>query len=443
MSGARLGGRIAPVPIVFALLSVVFGPFAQGPFARGSSGQGPSVPRSDPPPTPRQASATGTRWPIKHVIYIVKENRTFDQYFGLYPGANGTTRGRTRTGWRPLARGIPQTLPHDLQHSYRAALTAWDHGRMDGFARVDDWAKRYAYSEALPRDIPNYWGWARDFVLGDNFFSSAMGPSFPNHLYTIAAQSVLTHDNPARRGGSGPWTWGCDAPSYVYVRRYERTGRVNWARPCFGLHSEAALLNAKGISWAYYAATKGEKGYLWSAFDAVRSVRRTSQWHRHVRAVDGLLPDVRAGKLPAVTWVTPVRSLSEHPDFNECLGENWTTRVIDAVMRSPLWRSTAIFLTWDDWGGFYDHVPPPRVDGFGLGFRVPLLVISPYARRGLVDHHRAEFSSVLRFVEENWGLSALTPRDRAGAGDLSYDFSFAEPPRPPDARPPRTDCSPG
>jgi phospholipase C len=141
-----------------------------------------------------------------------------------------------------------------------------------------------------------------------------------------------------------------------------------------------------------------------------------------------------------VTWVTPRFEVSEHPEYSFCHGENWTTEIVNAVMRSPMWKSTAIFITWDDYGGFYDHVPPPQVDDFGFGFRVPMLTISPYAREGFIDHHVGEFSNVLRFIEDNWGLGRrLTHRDRA-ATNLSYNFDFSRPPRPPEPRPLRTDC---
>jgi phospholipase C len=129
-----------------------------------------------------------------------------------------------------------------------------------------------------------------------------------------------------------------------------------------------------------------------------------------------------------MTWVTPKFEVSEHPEYSFCEGENWTTEVINAIMRSPMWKDTAIFLVWDDYGGFYDHVPPPQVDGFGFGIRVPLLVISPYAREGYVDHTLGEFSSVLRFVEDNWGLTQLTHRDR-DAFNLSGAFDFTQEPR--------------
>ena len=152
-----------------------------------------------------------------------------------------------------------------------------------------------------------------------------------------------------------------------------------------------------------------------------------------------MVRDIEADRLPPVTWITPRFELSEHPEYNFCYGENWTTEVVNAIMRSPMWRDTAIFISWDDFGGFYDHVPPVVVDPFGLGVRVPMILLSPYARRGVVDHHLGEFSSVLRFIEDNWGLTQLTMRDRR-ATDLSYDFNFSQRPRAPDPLPLRTDC---
>jgi phospholipase C len=162
-------------------------------------------------------------------------------------------------------------------------------------------------------------------------------------------------------------------------------------------------------------------------------------WERYMRPVDDLVRDIENDRLPPVTWVTPRFQLSEHPEYNFCHGENWTTEVVDAVMNSPMWKDTAIFITWDDYGGFYDHVPPREVDMMGFGIRVPMLVISPYAKTGFVDHTEGEFSSVLRFIEDNWRLSQLTDRDRA-ADNLTQAFDFSQAPRPPAPLPLRTDC---
>jgi phospholipase C len=155
--------------------------------------------------------------------------------------------------------------------------------------------------------------------------------------------------------------------------------------------------------------------------------------------VDRVVEDIRNGGLPSVTWITPRFELSEHPEYSFCHGENWSTQVIDAIMESPIWEETAIFLTWDDYGGFYDHVKPPQVDGFGFGIRVPMIVLSPYAKRGVVSHELGEFSSVLRFIEDNWGLSKLTHRDRRATPMLSA-FDFTQEPREPLPLLERTDC---
>lgn len=394
------------------------------------------------------AAAFETRWPIKHVVFVIKENRTFDNLFGRFPGANGATTGMDRGAVRPLTPAIDR-IPEDIKHCYECALQAWNGGKMDGFATIGDPADRYAYTQYGPEDLPAYWRWAREFVLADNFFASAQGPSFPNHLYTIAAQSGGTHDNPVqdlelmreRHRETGLFkAWGCDSVEGSYVKVEDREGVEKRIPPCFDFLTEADLLMRAGIPWAYYSATNMQSGYLWSAYDAVRHIREDEElWQTHVFPVDNVVHDIEDGRLPPVTWVTPRFELSEHPEYSFCHGQNWSTKVVNAIMDSPMWKDTAIFITWDDYGGFYDHVPPPQVDGFGFGIRVPLLVISPYAKRGSVDHTLGEFSSVLRFIEDNWGLTQLTHRDR-NADNLTTAFDFAQEPRPPDPQPIRTDC---
>ena len=408
------------------------------------------LPPSDLGTRPARIDATSftTRWPIKHVVFIIKENRTFDNLFGRFPGADGATTGMDQGTTRPLTQA-PDRVPVDIVHCYQCALQAWNGGNMDGFASVSAPADRYAYTQFGPSDLPAYWHWAKRFVLGDNFFASAQGPSFPNHLYTIAAQSGGAHDNPIqdlerlaeRHRTTGLFkAWGCDSVEQAYVPVEDREGKEVKVPPCFDFMTEGDLLLRAGIPWAYYSATNMQNGYLWSAYDAVRHIRQDTQlWQSHIFPVDGLVQDVRDGRLPPVTWVTPRFELSEHPEYSFCWGQNWTTRVVNAIMASPMWRDTAIFITWDDYGGFYDHVPPPQVDRFGFGIRVPLLLISPYAKAGYVDHSLGEFSSVLRFIEDNWGLSQLTHRDR-GAGNLSEAFDFSQAPRKPDVQPMRTDC---
>jgi phospholipase C len=386
------------------------------------------------------ASSLETEFPIKHVVFLIKENRTFDNLFGTFPGANGVSVGMDRGRPRPLVRGTDGRTPGDIPHCYTCALAAWNGGAMDGFLQGEhgDWA----YTQLHEDQLPNYWRWGQEFVLLDNFFASAHGPSFPNHLYSIAATSGGAHDNPRRIPGltRGSNTFGCDAPPEQLVEVVDSEGRIKKVPPCFDFLTEGDLLTRADIPWAYYAAAEDQKGYIWSAYSAIHRYRMNPErWQRHMFPVDDVVEDIEAGLLPPVTWITPRFELSEHPEYNFCHGENWSTKVIDAIMRSPMWEDTAIFLTWDDYGGFYDHVPPPQVDGFGFGIRVPMIVISPYARQGLVSDELGEFSSVLRFIEDNWGLNQLTHRDREATPMLSA-FDFDQEPREPVTLPLRDDC---
>jgi phospholipase C len=378
-----------------------------------------------------------TRWPIRHVVVVMQENRSFDHMFGRFPGVDGA-----RFGWddgvrRPLTHLSAQRIP-DLPHCWPCAVADWDHGKMDGFGRSAS-AERYAYTQLERRDEPNYWSWAKRYVLHDRFFSAARGPSYPNHLFLISGQSAGAHDNPSRAEARNSLTWGCDSPPQERVRVVRGDGTSDSVHPCFDIPTIADRLDRSNVPWAYYAANEREPGYIWSAFASIRRVFYGPAWPAHVLPVDRVVEDIRSSPLPSVTWITPRFQLSNHPGANFCYGENWATRVIDAIMRSPDWDSTAIFLTWDEWGGFYDHVPPPRDDPFGLGFRVPLIVLSPYARQGMIAHRTSEFDSMLRFIERNWGLPPLTERD-ANAPSLRSDFDFSQAPTPPDPLPPRADC---
>ena len=400
-------------------------------------GHGPSGPVL--PPGYHERTLVGTKWPIKHVVILVKENRTFDQMFGQFPGANGVTYAIDHGKRIPLTRGVIEIAPK-IPHTYGDALKDYNNGRMDGFSRTKPGLNQYIFGQYSEEQIPNYWALARRFTLADNFFSAAQGPSFPNHLFTIAASSAGTHDVPAGAGKTekGAKTWGCDAPSREFVVLYTEDGEREKVRPCFDIPTEGDLLTAGNIPWAYYSASESQNGYIWSSYSAIRHIRESDEWTKHVKPVDNLIADIKADRLPPVTWVTPRFADSDHPEqrTNFCRGENWTTSVINAIQTSPMWKATAVFLTWDDWGGFYDHVPPQQVDKFGFGIRVPLIVISPYARPGHIDHQLGEFSSMLRFVEDNWGLAQLTHRDKA-AFNLSYDFDFQQKPLAPQPLPPR------
>jgi phospholipase C len=384
----------------------------------GCSGSTNSV-APPPPPAPGLSS-------IKHIVFIIKENRSFDQYFGTFPGADGATSGKTSTGAIiPLAQ-TPDRMAHDLGHGWSDAHIAIDSGNMDKFDKVSMGSDLTGYSQMHEADIPNYFAYARQFVLADRMFSSLTGPSFPNHLYTMAAQSGGAIDNPIKNPNGA---WGCDSDDTATVPVKDTSGNVTQRFPCFDFQTIVDSLQAAGISWKYYAPGFGQSGYNWSTLDAVKHIRNGSLWSTNVVAETQFVTDAQAGNLPAVSWIVS-GTTSEHPPDSTCRGENWTIQQINAIMQGPDFGSTAIFLTWDDFGGFYDHVPPPGLDQFGLGPRVPLLIISPYARRGVISHTQYEFASFLALLETRFKLAPLTGRDQT-ANNMTDSFDFNQSPQPP------------
>lgn len=360
---------------------------------------GASTRTSSPPPA--QFSK------IQHIVFIVKENRTFDNYFGTFPGANGATSGVTSGGQIIPLGHTPDLMPYDLGHTWADAHKVIDGGRMNDFdleSNGDVNGVLLPYTQFTQADIPNYFRYAQAFALGDSMFTSMAGPSFPNHLYTVAAQAGGAIDDP---GGNAR---GCDAAPGTTVPVMDNSGAVSKQFPCFDFPTLPDRLQAAGITWKYYAPAVGQAGYQWSALDAIRHIRMGAMWSNVVPDTQ-FAQDAANGHLPAVSWLVTSDDNSDHPTASGCQGENWTVQQLNAVMQGPLWNSTVVFITWDDFGGFYDHVPPPSVDQFGLGPRVPLLVISPWARPALVSHTQYEFSSILAFVEARFGLQPLTTRD--------------------------------
>jgi phospholipase C len=396
-------------------------------------------------PTPRPsfgkaARSVDTRWPVKRVIYLMMENRSFDNLFGRFPGANGTRVGVRDGREVPLAR-CPEWLPGDLGHHTAAWYRSFNQGQMDGFA-LGKYGTYFAYSQFAPQDVPNYHAWGKEFVLCDNFFASAAGPSYPNHLYFIAGQAGGAIDNPNNirtrflEGGRASKSWGCDAyGDDVHVLVRDVDGELQRHSTCFDFESVGEQLSKRDIDWASYSADPYQAGYIWQAYSSIRDVYHNEElWEEHVWPVDDLMRDIEADALPSVTWVTPRFQLSDHPPFSTKHAHNWVTGIVNAVMRSGMWDDVALFITWDEWGGLYDHVIPPSVDEVQLGFRVPMLVISPFARRGYVDDAFGEFSAPLRFIADNWGLPFLTNRIRDSHG-FEHVFDFDGRPRGPDPRP--------
>lgn len=399
-----------------------------------------------PGPRPSTAQLDAFRAHIEHIVFIVKENRSFDNYFGTFPGADGATTGMISTGERIALRHATDRMSRDIGHDWEDARMAMHDGRMDRFDLVRNGNQRNDFlsmTQFLESDIPNYWSYAEHFALADRMFSSLAGPSFPNHLYTVAAQSAGAINNP------DSLTWGCDADERTRVDVVNPTGQSTRAFPCFEIPTIVDRLEGAHVSWGYYAPGAGQHGYIWSALDAVRHIRFGPLWQSRVLPHERFVADATAGTLPAVSWLIPDFEVSEHPTVNAfagttmnvsaCAGENWTVQQINAIMRGPLWPTTAIILTWDDFGGFYDHVPPPGVDQLGFGPRVPLIVISPYAKEQTVSHTTYEFASVLQLIESRFKVKALASRD-VEANSLMDMFDFTQSPAPPLIRPLRA-CS--
>ena len=255
---------------------------------------------------------------IQHIIFIVKENRSFDNYFGLYPGANGATRGTTSTGQVLPLRHTPDEVV-DIDHEWNAALTAVDNGKMDRFDLIplgDVNGQYLAYSQLYPSDIPNYYKYAQNFVLADNMFSSVHGDSFENHLYIIAAQAggMITQ----KKGAPSSNTWGCDAnPDFLLQTLDETDGVISEIFPCVDFQTVADSLDNAGLSWKYYAPSEGQDGYVYSTYDEINHIRNTSLWTEHVVPDTQFMADAASGNLPAVSWLV-TGPANEHPPASSC-----------------------------------------------------------------------------------------------------------------------------
>ncbi|HEY8687475.1 MAG TPA: alkaline phosphatase family protein [Chloroflexota bacterium] len=421
----RWGGQkthtLVPVMLGLALLllALATGSYAFGPRAHAAT-----------TPTTTPTSERAASFPIKHIVIIDKENRSFDTMFGLFPGADGASKGELSNGKIVPLGHMPDQPLLDVGHAGAAATLAVNNGKMNGFdllpGAIQD-GKNIADSQYHESDIPNYWKYARAFTLDDHFFSTISGPSFPNHLITVAATSGNTTDNPR---GQLVHAWGCDGGKESVVNGISPDGRPFLTHPCFDFQTFPDLFQRYHVSWNYYAPKQFASGYVWSALDAIRHIRYGPLWKTNVPPDTTFIKDVKTGHLPQVSWLVTNARESDHPPASICLGEDWTVRQINAVMQSKYWKDTVIFLTWDDFGGFYDHVAPPKLDYISLGPRVPTIVISPYARPHFIDHSPLEFDSLSRFFEQDFHLPALTARDRLAASMLS-SLDFHQKPLPP------------
>ena len=385
-----------------------------------SSAAAPSV--SGHPHVPLHGPEQGI---IKHIVIIVQENRTVDDLFNGFPGIDTVRSGLDSHGDVVPLKERPLFLKGGPDHNHTAFESAYDGGKMDGFDLVPNkgGVPDLSYSYTDPADVKPYWQMAQTYAFADRMFQSNSGPSFPAHQYLIAAQSPFADENPTS-GNS----WGCDAPPGTTVKALDAQGQeYTYGFPCFDYQTIADELDARGVSWRYYTPIATGN---WSAYDAISHIRYGPDWSTDIESFAHYNPaqDFAAGDMADVTWVIPQGFNSDHPNPVGDHGPDWVASLVNAIGSGPDWDSTAIFITWDDWGGWYDHVRPAQLDVYGLGLRVPLIVISPYVREGYVSHADHEFGSIMRFTEETFGLDTLAASD-GRADDLLDCFDFSQQPQ--------------
>lgn len=382
---------------------------------------------------------SGSTTPIQHVVIVVQENRTVDNLFQGFPGADTQDWGMMNNGKRVKLRPVPLNST-DIDNSYHASIQDYDGGKMDGFNLNHNYGSMpptYAYSYVDRNDIKPYWAMARFYELADHMFPTMHGQSWTAHIDVIAGTTNLSPKKALVDFPSDP-SFNCAAPAGTTTPFIDAKGNynVNGPYPCLTqFRTMADTLDAGAVSWRYYAPNDGvEWTPAWSPFGEIKNVYDGADWKRNVvPGPPNVLTDVAAGKLAQVTWVAPDWNFSDHAGSGSTTGPEWVAAVVNAIGKSKFWKSTAIVVIWDDFGGWYDHVPPPQLDFRGLGIRVPCLIISPYVHDGVVDHTQYEFGSILRFIEDDFQLPQLgTAADGysdARATSLMNAFDFTQKPR--------------
>jgi len=427
----------------------------------------PLSPATVPPPQNAAAAlpaATGAG-KIKHVIFIIQENRSFDDLFKGYPGADTVDRGKDSSGETIALVPVSLSTAYTLDHSAKAMFVGCDGSgklpgtrcRMDGFDRelhlgAPPSLKYPMYVYVPHEESKPYFDMAHQWVLADRTFASQLDGSFVAHQYAIAGQAASSVNFPTG-------AWGCNGGPSDVVRTITKQRSVDgrWERACFSYRTLGDELDDAHLGWRFYTsryyAPSSDGGAIWSGYQAVAHIYHGPDWHKVVTPQKQFLADVAHGRLAAFTWITPTCANSDHPSCGGGTGPSWVTSLVNAVGTSKFWSSSAVFIVWDDWGGLYDHVAPPYADDDSLGMRVPLLIVSPYAKSGYVSHVQYETASVLRFAEDLFGLAALGAADRRAASPAADCFDFSRGPRkfvsirapqgrefflnrPPDERPP-------
>lgn len=391
-------------------------------------------PLSAPQALPAHVRRANTT-PIQHVIFIVQENRSFNNLFMGYPGAKTRSYGFDTHGNKIQLK--PQDLSEgwDLGHTSQDFFKACDGiGDLPGTkCKMDGWDNEFMsfgspanapYSYVPKKQVDVYWKIAHQYVLADRMFASNLDASFVAHQYIVAAYASRAVDTPYG-------AWGCEGVSGddIFTLTNKRThGKSILA--CFDNPTIASEADTAGISWRFYAGSITGDGGLWSSYQADRQIYESPDWSADViNPPSQFLTDIAGGKLASVTWITPTNETSDHPGVNPDSGPAWVASLVNAIGTSKFWNSSAIFIMWDDWGGFFDPVKPLYKDYDGLGFRVPLLIVSPYAKQGYVTHVHYETSSVLRYIEDNFGLPTLAKSDARAHDPATDAFDYSQQPR--------------
>jgi phospholipase C len=421
------------------------------------------------PTVPSSALFADSSGSIKHIVILFQENRSFNSMFMGFPGAETSRFGACRK-FKPTRDGnhvfCPDNRPvklrptpleshcypscnggADIAHQYNTFIVESDRDpktgvlRMDRFDAIqrgtnggDGWAGLFPYAYVEPSETKSYWDMASQYALADHMFSTEKSDSFPAHQELIAGTTALNDQASLVDSPSVPF-WGCDAPPGTHTPLLFKNGRyqVKGPFPCFNQYKTIAeVLDQANIPWHYYVQAMYGKyedfsGRTWNGFDVIKSVRYTSRWKNIIHPNNRVLKDAASGTLPAVSWVIPTLHDSDHPASACPNGPSWVTRVVDAIGKGPQWKSTVILITWDEWGGWYDGVPPPQLDYTTLGMRVPLIVISPYVKKHYVSKTQYEFGSLLKFIEQNFGTASLGTTD-VRANSIADMFDFTQQP---------------
>jgi phospholipase C len=422
-----------------ALLAALTALAAQPAGARPQAFQGDPALRplvTGVPRLPIQLPRRRSHGKIKHVVIIMQENRGFDDLFQGYPGANTQSYGYDSNGNKINLQPIPLEANYDLNHDWYSFLTDCNgtgslpgtNCQNNGFNNEPTGCRnctdpQYGYVPAS--ETTTYFDMASQYVLADNMFTSQADDSFISHQYIISAQANHAVYFP---GGA----WGCEGgPSdEIATLNQNRTFGSDEAM-CWDVTTLGDELDAKHRSWRFYAGTPSGDGGLWSAYQNIKHIYDGNDWRKDVISPPGqILTDVANGTLATMTWVTPTYENSDHSGFGSNTGPAWVASVVNKIGTSKFWDSTAIFIFWDEWGGWYDHVPPVYEDYDGLGFRVPMLIISPYAKQNYVSHVQYEHGSMLRFAEDEFGLPAMSAADARANSPAADAFDFTQKPRP-------------